>query len=40
MPVISGIRWSEAINATGWLRRASLVSTASASAPDVARTMR
>jgi len=40
MPVISGIRWSEAISATGWLRSASLVSTVRASAPEVARTTR
>jgi hypothetical protein len=40
MPVICGIRWSAAISATGWSRRASLVSTTSASAPEVARTTR
>ena len=40
MPVISGIRWSAAINATGSSRRASRVSTPSASGPEVARTMR
>ena len=38
IPVISGIRWSAAINATGSSRRASLVSTTSASAPEVAPT--
>jgi hypothetical protein len=40
MPVIWGIRWSAAINATGWSRRASFVRTSRASDPDVARTMR
>ena len=40
MPVISGIRWSAAIKATGSSRRASRVSTPSASGPDVARTTR
>ena len=34
-PVIRGIRWSAAISATGSSRRASLVSTDSASAPEV-----
>ena len=40
MPVISGIRWSAAINATGSSRRASLVSSSSASWPDDARMTR
>ena len=40
MPVICGIRWSDTISATGWLRSASLVRTVKAWAPDVARTMR
>src|SRR5215212_9270619 len=34
------MRWSAAINATSWLRRANLVKTPSACAPDVARTIR
>jgi hypothetical protein len=40
MPVISGIRWSAAINATGSSRSASLVNTLSACAPEVAPTTR
>ena len=37
MPVIAGIRWSDAISATGWPRRAQLGrGLDSASAPDVA----
>ncbi len=40
MPVILGIRWSAAIKATCSPRKAILASTVSASAPDVALTMR
>ena len=35
VPVIRGIRWSEAISATGSSRSASRASASSASAPDV-----
>ena len=40
MPVISGMRWSDTMSATGWSRRANSSSASSAAAPDVARAMR
>ncbi len=39
MPVISGIRWSLAISATGRSRSTSSARISSASAPEVARRM-
>ena len=39
-PVIAGIRWSDTISAIGWSRRRNSSSALSASAPEVARTMR
>ena len=40
MPVISGMRWSDTISATGWSRRASSSNAFNASRPEVERTMR